>query len=34
MEQLRCLDETTTKKGIVCSLTLGIAGALILEISM
>lgn len=34
MEQLRRLDESTTKKGMACSLTLGIAGALILGIGM
>lgn len=34
MEQLRRLDESTTKKGMVCSLTLGIASALILGIGM
>lgn len=34
MEQLRRLDESTTKKGMACSLTLGIASALILGIGM
>lgn len=34
MEQLRRLDESTTKKGMACSLTLGIAGALVLGIGM
>lgn len=34
MEQLRRLDESTTKKGLACSLILGIAGALILGIGM
>lgn len=34
MEQLRRLDESTTKKGLACSLTLGIASSLILGIGM
>ena len=34
MEQLRRLDESTTKKGMACSLTLGITSALILGIGM
>lgn len=34
MEQLRRLDESTTKKGLACSLALGIAGSLILGIGM
>ena len=34
MEQLRRLDESTTKKGLACSVVLGIAGSLILGIGM
>lgn len=34
MDQLRRLDESTTKKGLACSLTLGIISSLILGIGM
>ena len=34
MDQLRRLDESTTQKGMACSLTLGITGVLILGIGM
>lgn len=34
MDQLRRLDESTTKKGMACSLTLGIVSSLILGIGM
>ena len=34
MEQLRRLDESTTKKGMACSLMLGIVSTLILGIGM
>lgn len=34
LEQLRRLDESTTKKGMACSLMLGIAGSLVLGIGM
>lgn len=34
MEQLRRLDESTTKKGLACSLMLGIVSSLILGIGM
>ena len=34
LEKLRRLDESTTKKGMACSLTLGITSALILGIGM
>lgn len=34
LEQLRRLDESTTKKGLACSLMLGIAGSLVLGIGM
>lgn len=34
MEQLLRLDASTTKKGLACSLTLGIAGSLLLGIGM
>lgn len=34
LEQLRRLDESTTKKGLACSLMLGITSALVLGIGM
>lgn len=34
MDQLRRLDESTTKKGLACSLMLGIAGSLALGLGM
>lgn len=34
MDQLRRLDESTTKKGLACSLMLGTAGSLVLGIGM
>ena len=34
MEQLRRLDESATKKGLACSLTLGVISSLILGIGM
>lgn len=34
LEQLHRLDESTTKKGLACSLTLGVASALLLGIGM
>ena len=34
MDQLRRLDESTAKKGLACSLTLGIVSSLILGIGM
>ena len=34
LEQLRLLDESTTKKGLACSLMLGITSALVLGIGM
>lgn len=34
LDQLRRLDESSTRKGMVCSLMLGVAGALVLGIGM
>lgn len=34
MDQLRRLDESTTKKGMACSLTLGVLGSLLLGFGM
>lgn len=34
IEQLRRLDESTTKKGMACSLTVGIAGSFVLGLGM